>query len=160
MIHIRRAGSLDTRPMVELLNGIIEIGGTTAIAAPVDAQGFADWVANSQRSAWFIAEDAEGSLLGFQWIEQIPDLPTEAADIATFARIGKTGLGVGSALFEQTRKAAKALGYRWIRANIRADNAGGLTYYQSRGFEDYARLPNQRLSNGLVVDKILKRFEL
>lgn len=160
MIHIRRAGSLDTRPMVELLNGIIEIGGTTAIAAPVDAQDFAEWIANSQRSAWFIAEDAEGSLLGFQWIEQIPDLPTEAADIATFTRIGKTGLGVGSALFEQTRKAAKALGYRWIRANIRADNAGGLTYYQSRGFEDYARLPNQRLSNGLVVDKILKRFEL
>lgn len=160
MIHVRHAGGLDARPMVDLLNEVIQIGGATAMVSPVNSTDFANWIAKSQRSAWFVAEDAQGALLGFQWIEQVPELPPEAAEIATFTRIGKTGIGVGSALFLETCKAAKVLGYRWIRANIRADNDGGLAYYQSRGFEDYARLPNVRLSNGQVVDKILKRFEL
>lgn len=160
MIHIRRAGGLDARPMVELLNEVIQIGGASAIVSPVNSADFAAWIAKSQRSAWFVAEDAQGTLLGFQWIEQVPELPFEAAEIATFTRVGKTGIGVGSALFLETCKAAKTLGYRWIRANIRADNQGGLAYYQSRGFEDYARLTNVQLSNGVVVDKILKRFEL
>ena len=48
----------------------------------------------------------------------------------------------------------------WINAEIRADNAGGLIYYQSRGFEDYGRIEGRRLADGTVVDKVLKRFDL
>jgi hypothetical protein len=52
------------------------------------------------------------------------------------------------------------LGYAWINANIRADNEGGLIYYQSRGFRDYDRWEGYQLPSGLVVDKVLKRFDL
>jgi GNAT superfamily N-acetyltransferase len=112
------------------------------------------------KSAWHVAEDDTGNILGFQFLEPHPDLPPEACDIASFVRLGKTGLGVGSKLFEASRLAAKSLGYQWINATIRADNGGGLAYYQSRGFEDYAHHPQQRLGNGALVDKVSKRYDL
>ncbi|WP_343031999.1 hypothetical protein [Roseovarius bejariae] len=75
-------------------------------------------------------------------------------------KLGTTGLGIGSRLFETTRAAARALGYQWINATIRAHNTGGLAYYQSRGFEEYARHPEQRLDDGQLVGKVSKRFDL
>ena len=160
-LHIRRAGALDCGAMCDLLNEIISIGGTTALTSPLSRDDLQNWMAqNATRSAWHLAEDSTGEVLGFQWIAPHPDLPAEACDIATFVRIGRTGLGTGSALFEATKSAAHALGYDWINASIRADNAGGLAYYQSRGFEPYHRLTGITLSNGQAVDKILKRYDL
>ena len=71
-----------------------------------------------------------------------------------------SGLGIGSALFEATKRVARDIGYVWINANIRADNAGGLAYYQSRGFEDYGRKERVRMPDGRVFDKVLKRYNL
>ncbi len=159
MIHVRRAGPLDARPVAELLNGIIAQGGTTALTDPVDAKTIARWMARDARATWHVAEDARGALLGFQWIEPHPDLGARVAQIATFARIGHTGLGIGSALFRATVNAARAAGYDWINAEIRADNPGGLAYYQSRGFEDYGRLHRVRMGDGTRVDKVLKRYD-
>lgn len=160
MIHVRHAGALDAAAMARLLNEIIRAGGTTAMTDEVAADDILRWMRQGTRAAWQIAEDDAGALCGFQWIEQVPDLPPEAAEIATFVQRGQTGLGIGSALFRATEAAARALGYAWIRANIRADNRSGLTYYQSRGFEDYGAIRGYRLRNGQVVDKVLKRFDL
>lgn len=159
MIHVRRAGQLDTRGMADLLNDVIAEGGTTALTTPVTSDDLAEWMGHP-RSAWHVAEDDAGRVMGFQWIEPAGYLPAEAAEIATFARIGHTGLGIGSALFRATEAAARELGYGWINANIRADNAGGLAYYQSRGFEDYGRIEGYRMGNGQIVDKVLKRYDL
>ena len=158
-MSVIRAGRLHCRAMAEILNAIIARSGTTALAAPVDAKDIADWMAYA-RSAWHVAEDDKGLVLGFQWIAPAEYLPPQAAEIATFSRIGHTGLGIGSALFRATERAARDLGYAWINANIRADNTGGLTYYQSRGFEDYGRIEGYRMANGQVVDKVLKRYDL
>ena len=160
-IHIRRAGSGDARAMAGLLNAIIEKGGSTAITAPVTAQILQGWMqAEAGASAWHLAEDGAGDVLGFQFLGPHENLPREACDIATFVRVGQTGLGVGSKLFEASRAAARALGYAWINATIRADNSGGLAYYQSRGFEDWTRDDNVPLGNGLIVSKISKRYDL
>jgi L-amino acid N-acyltransferase YncA len=161
MIHIRHAGAMDARDMAELLNAIIREGGSTAITQEITRETVLDWVDQAApNSLWHVAEDDTGAILGFQYVKPNPKLPPEACDIATFVKLGTTGLGIGSNLFETTKTAARALGYRWINATIRADNTGGLAYYQSRGFEDYARLPDQKLSNGQIVDKISKRFDL
>lgn len=161
MIKTRRAILLDTGSMATLLNAIILEGGSTAITRPVTAEDIREWMDfDPDRSSWHVALDDAESVQGFQWIEPRANLPTDACDIATFVKIGKTGLGIGSALFEGTRKAAARLGYSWINANIRADNEGGLIYYQSRGFRIYDRIEGYPLGNGLVVDKILKRFDL
>ncbi|MEL7258347.1 MAG: GNAT family N-acetyltransferase, partial [Pseudomonadota bacterium] len=88
------------------------------------------------------------------------NLPDDAADIATFVKLGQTGLGIGSKLFERTKSEARRLGYAWLNATIRADNESGLTYYQSRGFEDYKRIRNTQLADGTIVDRICKRYKL
>ncbi|WPZ21786.1 hypothetical protein T7987_00660 [Sulfitobacter faviae] len=45
MIHIRRAGALDTRALAELLNAIIAKGGTTAMVSPVTVRELQGWMA-------------------------------------------------------------------------------------------------------------------
>lgn len=161
MIQVLRAGRLHGAGMAEILNEIIDQGGTTALTEHVTASQLNDRIAGGgDKSVWHVAEDADGQVMGFQWIEPADYLPPEAAEIATFARIGYTGHGVGSALFRATETAARKVGYAWINANIRADNFGGLAYYQSRGFEDYGRKTGFKMANGQVVDKVLKRYDL
>ena len=160
MIHIRRAGALDCTAMAELLNQIIARGGTTALTRPVSGDDLGAWMRSDPRAVWHIAEDDAGLLLGFQWVEPHPALGPQVAQIASFARVGRTGLGIGTRLFEATRAAAKAAGYAWINAEIRADNPGGLAYYQSRGFETYDIRRNVPLPGGATVDRISKRFDL
>ena len=161
MINVRPPIMLDTADMARLLNEIISAGGTTALTRPVTGQDIGDWVAaDPDHSAWHVAVDDDERVCGFQWIEPARYLPAEAAEIATFVQMGQTGLGIGSALFDATQIAAKALGYVWINANIRADNEGGLIYYQSRGFQDYQVIEGYELADGQTVDKRLKRFDL
>ncbi len=161
MIRVVKASSLHTGEMAELLNELIAEGSTTAISEPVTGQSIEERInRNRDSSVWHVAEDETGQVVGYQWIEPADYLPPDAAEIATFARIGMSGLGIGSALFEATKRAARGIGYVWINANIRADNAGGLAYYQSRGFEDYGRKEGVRMSDGRVFDKVLKRYDL
>ena len=161
MIRVRSAGPVDASSMARLLNEIIEAGGTTALTRPVTTADLRDWMAaGAGYSAWHVALDTSGNVAGFQWIAPNPDLPADACDIATFVRVDRHGLGIGSALFDATAAAARRLGYLWINATIRADNSGGLTYYQSRGFRDWTLKHDVPLASGLVVDKISKRYDL
>ena len=162
MIIVRPAAALDASSMARLLNAIIEQGGTTALTKNVTAADLVEQMgADPEQSAWHVAVDKTEEVVGFQWIASGTDyLPPEAAEIATFVQMGQTGLGIGSKLFDATRKIAKAMGYTWINANIRADNEGGLIYYQSRGFQDYGRIDGYEMANGQRVDKILKRYDL
>ena len=64
---IRRAGTMDARPMPELLNEIIAIGGTTAYIRPRKPAELRAQMAEPG-AIWHLAEDEAGTLLGFQWI--------------------------------------------------------------------------------------------
>lgn len=161
MIRVRKAMALDAGSMARLLNAIIEKGGTTALTRPVTGDDLQQWMASApEQSAWHVALDDAEEVVGFQWISPHPDLPPEAVDVATFVQMGKTGLGIGSALFTATSQAAKSLGYIWINATIRADNEGGLTYYQSRGFRDWHFDENITLESGQIVNKVSKRYDI
>ncbi|XDA98249.1 GNAT family N-acetyltransferase [Sulfitobacter sp. LCG007] len=161
MMSVRPAAGFDADGMARLLNAIIEKGGTTALTRHVTGSDIAEWMAqDAQRSAWHVAVDETEEVQGFQWICPNANLPSEAADIATFVRVGQTGLGIGSSLFSATAQAAARLGYVWINAEIRADNEGGLIYYQSRGFRDYGVREGVVLEDGQVVDKRLKRYDV
>jgi L-amino acid N-acyltransferase YncA len=152
---------LDAGSVAKLLNEIIEAGGTTALVRPVTGDDLHDWMrSKAAQSTWHVALDTSEKVVGFQWVTPHEKLPPEACDIATFVQTGQTGLGIGSALFKATSVAAKSLGYRWINATIRADNEGGLTYYQSRGFRTWNIDEGVTLESGLVVDRISKRFDV
>lgn len=161
MITVRPAIALDAPDMASLLNEIIETGGTTAMTRTVTGSDLSDQMAaHTEQSAWHVAVDDQQRICGFQWIGPHPNLPAEACDIASFVHIGRTQLGIGSALFAATAEAAKRLGYVWINATIRADNSGGLTYYQSRGFRDWHFDEGVELASGQIVDKISKRYDI
>ncbi|MEM9639401.1 MAG: GNAT family N-acetyltransferase [Pseudomonadota bacterium] len=161
MIHIRPAMPLDCASMARLLNEIIVIGGTTALTKTVTGDDLRDWMtSHTTGAAWHVALNEQEEVVGFQLLEPHPELPPEAVDIATFVQVGQTGLGIGSALFEATAQAARDLGYVWINATIRADNSGGLTYYQSRGFRDWHIDEGVVLDSGQVVNKISKRYDV
>lgn len=160
MIHIRPAGAQDAGPLAVLLNEVIAQGGTTAMVNPIDAAYIRARISESPRAIWILAEDDAGHLKGFQYVSPHKDIGPEVAQIATFARVGQTGLGIGSKLFSTMCEMCRDHGYVWINAEIRADNTGGLIYYQSRGFEDYGRIKDYRLDDGMVVDKVLKRYDL
>lgn len=160
-VNIRRAGPADARQMSELLNEIIDAGGTTALAGSFSADDIATWMnTDADQSSWFVAEDPAGTINGFQLLTPHENLPPEAADIATFVRIGAIQMGIGSKLFAATQIAAKNLGYVWLNATIREKNAGGLTYYQSRGFRDYHIDADVPLADGTLEARISKRFDL
>ena len=156
---IRPAHRLDATPMADLLNDIITLGGTTTRTAPLSAADLWQQIGTLPRSACHVAE-SDGRSCGFQHITPWSGLPPEACDIATFVKTGCRQLGVGSALFDATAEAARDLGYGWICAAIRADNKGGLAYYQSRGFRPYGLVEDLKLASGQVVNQVLTRFDL
>ncbi|WP_294227791.1 GNAT family N-acetyltransferase [uncultured Shimia sp.] len=160
-ITIQKGAAVDLRQTAELLNEIIAIGGSTAMTNPMSREDLEGWLmADPDKSNWHVALTEDGTLLGFQWIGPWGDLPPEACAIGTFVKAGRTGLGIGTKLFDASVKAADALGYTWMDAEIRADNSGGLAYYQSRGFEDYRTLRDVPLDDGTFVQKICKRYDL
>ncbi|MGH1453343.1 MAG: GNAT family N-acetyltransferase [Paracoccaceae bacterium] len=160
MIHFRTGGVQDAGQITDLLNDIITQGDSTAMVKPVDRAFITDWITSGPRALWVVAEDDSGTLMGFQCVTPHKTMGETVAQIGTYARVGQTGLGIGSGMFEHLKTLCRAHEYTWVNAEIRADNSGGLAYYQSRGFEDYGRIPNVELADGRHVDKVLKRYDL
>ncbi|WP_240481415.1 GNAT family N-acetyltransferase [Novosphingobium fuchskuhlense] len=151
----------DASALADLLNAVIAAGGTTALQEPFMPEALdTAYLTGPNVHCCFVAEDADGILLGFQTLGRYPGLPEDVGDIATFARVGSTQRGIGSALFAATTKRAAALGLSAINATIRGDNAGGLAFYAKQGFVDLGVTPGVPLKDGTLVDRVHKRFTL
>ena len=159
---IRPATREDAPALAELLNAIIARGGTTALEEPYSADALADaYLVGPEVICCFVAVDAEtGTLEGFQTLGRYPSLPDGWADIGTFARVGGTQRGIGTALFAATREEARRQGLQGINATIRADNTGGLAFYGRMGFEDYDVARGVPLKDGTPVDRVSRRYQL
>ena len=139
MILTRAAEPKDATHMCDVLNPLIEAGGTTAHRVPFDAERMvAECIAPPRLIACTVAEE-EGVILGFQSVEwgDAYGIAANWAVIATFVRFGLSGRGIGTLLFAETKQAARAAGAVAIDATIRRENTGGLTYYSRLGFVDY-----------------------
>jgi L-amino acid N-acyltransferase YncA len=160
-VAVRPARPEDVPAMCDLLNAIIAAGGTTAFETPFTATGFADYFFRSQiHISCLVAEGQGGEILGFQMLALHEKLPDDWGDIATFARADSRALGVGKALFSGTAALARKFGLVAINATIRADNAGGLAYYDRMGFATWHVDKAVPLRNGHPVDRISKRYVL
>ncbi|MCB1358013.1 MAG: GNAT family N-acetyltransferase [Maritimibacter sp.] len=136
-VFTRPATSADTRQMADL-------------AGPdVNAERIADWMAQAG-TAWFLMENDDGEVLGFQQIAPGQDLPNDACVIATFLAQRNLPPGAAAALFDTTAEAARRLHYTWVSAGIDPANAAARIYYQNRGFRLYSA----------QTDRILMRFDL
>jgi L-amino acid N-acyltransferase YncA len=159
----RPATAQDATAMAVLLNEIIAIGGTTAYEEPFSSESMDHHYVSARNLIACTIAEQNGELLGFQGLFRptaAEPFPDGWAFIATFARVGRTGGGIGRALFAATVSAARGAGVRTIDATIRADNTGGLTFYGRMGFIDYDRIVGVPLKDGTPVDRVRKRFDL
>ena len=164
VLTVRAARPSDAAAMAELLNEIIAAGGTTAYEEPFDAAMMdLHYISGPEVVCCSVAEN-DGRLVGFQGLfwphDPVDPFPPGWAIIATFAKRGETGGGIGTALFARTREQARATGVTTIDATIRADNSGGLAFYARMGFADYDRLVAVPLKDGTPVDRVRKRLDL
>ncbi len=137
-LRIRPGRASDAAGMAAILAPIVDRGGLTAIQGPVDEGFFGPLFAPDAAVILHVAE-ADGRLFGFQWVESHPALPTGTGDIATFSALDAHRRGVGRRLFEETRRAAAAAGWRALNASVLETNALGLAYYPAMGFREIAR---------------------
>lgn len=161
-IVVRPARPEDAAEMAALLNAVIAQGGTTALEEPYSPERLTEsYVTGPAVFCCFVARDeATGSLEGFQTLGRQAGLPEGTGDIGTFARVGGTQRGIGTALFAATCDAARRLGLTGVNATIRADNSGGLAFYSRMGFADHHVDPAVPLKDGRPVDRISKRRSL
>lgn len=160
-IPTRHYKTEDISELCVLINEIIAIGGTTSNVNPLsDAELASKYINETNNICCFVALDEQGALAGFQSLEYRDDLPKDWADIATFARVEPKLRGVGSALFSSSLEFAKENGFVALNANIRADNTGGLAFYEKMGFETYKMNKDVPLATGEKVDRISKRLNL
>jgi len=151
----------DATTLCELLNEIIHVGGTTAMESPLTDEVFANtFIETPTLICCHVAIDEAGLLVGFQSLERDPDLPANWGDIGTFTRITPKCPGVGTALFSTTKAYAENAKMAALNATIRADNTGGLAYYEKMGFRTYAVTPRVPLHSGTKVDRISKQLLL
>lgn len=157
--RVRPAVLGDAPQMVTLLNAIIAAGGTTAHQTPLDVTEMRNhYIAKPTLIACHVAI-SNGRLSGFQYLARDTDREGWGI-IATFVGLDRSKMGVGQKLFSATRFAAKDADIKIIDATIRADNVGGLKYYSGLGFKDYDVLHQIPLTDGTLVDRIRKRFDL
>ena len=160
-LSIRPATAHDAAPLCAILNRIIAIGGTTAFETPLSpAQFDAAFLSGDDYVLCLMAETAGGEALGFQSLVAKLDLPAGWADIATFTQREPRTPGVGAALFEATKRAARGLGLAAINATIRADNYTGIPYYEKMGFETWRVAQAVPLRDGTPVDRVSKVYRL
>lgn len=161
-LAVRPATSEDATELANLLNAIIEAGGTTALEQHFTPEALDNaYLTGPDVQSCVVAIDGEaGRIEGFQTLGKYQDLPDDVADIGTFTRPGRVQRGVGSALFAATRATAVKLGLAEINATIRADNSGGLAFYSKQGFVDHSISRAVPLRDGTQVDRIHKRYSL
>ena len=93
-----------------------------------------------------IAFDTSNKLMGFQVLRHaLPDNPYGVTPgwgiIGTYVNPHNSRTGIGSALFEATKKAAIQANLTKIDATIGANNTAGLAYYNAMGFSTYQKKP-------------------
>ncbi|MEX0367993.1 MAG: N-acetyltransferase family protein [Ruegeria sp.] len=160
-IAVRPMMPEDVAAACRILNEIIEIGGTTAFEIPFTEALFAQSYLNGpDKICCHVALDGAGRVAGFQWLGTYDELPSDCADIATFARRNPVVRGVGRALFAVTAETARSMGFASINATIRADNVPGLGYYSRMGFQEHSVAHGVPLRDGTPVDRISKRYDL
>ncbi|WP_435257366.1 GNAT family N-acetyltransferase [Thioclava sp. FR2] len=153
---IRRAEVKDGGQMAALLNRIIAIGGTTAHEVAKSAATVRrDYIDGPDCITSVVAEEGD-TILGWQAIGWWQG----DAHIGSFVDPETHAKGIGAAMFAMTVDLARQAGLADIHASIRADNVPGLAYYARIGFTDASSDPGFALSDGRVVGRVNRIYQL
>ncbi len=139
---IREARVEDAAEVSAFLQALVALGKRRL---PADEDFVRDvYIGHADNIACSVAEDADGSLLGIQILLRATEgNPYGVAPgwgiIGTHVNPKAARRGVGRKLFATTRAAAEGAGLQKIEATIGAQSPDALAYYDSMGFETFAR---------------------
>jgi RimJ/RimL family protein N-acetyltransferase len=145
----------DLPALADLFNHTVRIGGTTAHEEEWDVATFKAEYFDEPALIHTVLNNDEP--IGFQAVFARDE---KELSIGSFTDQRKPVRGAGSVMFEATKQAARAAGYTFIDAKIRADNVPGLAYYAKMGFEDFEVDKDVPLIDGTPMDRITKRLLL
>lgn len=139
-MKIRDAAAGDVAQMSEFLQQLSAMG--KRLSRSDEEYVLANYVNDPDKIRCVVAEDDDGSILGFQSLKKaiegnIYDVTPGWGIIGTHIRPSAARRGVGRALFEAMRQTAKEAGLKKIDASIGDDNEEGLAYYEAMGFRSY-----------------------
>ena len=156
MFETRDMCEADLPACAAILNHIIRRGGTTAYEDTHDLAHFrSEFLAAPELS---LVVHHDGRIVGFQCVYAMGD---GLYSIGSFTDQARRVKGAGRALFAATQAACRTRNGVAIEAYITSDNAPGLAYYSALGFRDMRVIPaDVTRSNGTVVDRVVKRFDL
>ena len=133
-------------PIISAAAALFIITASTLPAAPFDLKAV---LSDSPLSVNSVAVDEDGRILGFQSLRYAAAgnefvVAEGWGIIGTHISPMAARRGIGAALFAATLSAARNFGLHNIDADIPADNAAGLAYYEAMGFRTY------RLGKGTI----------
>ena len=153
---IRDARPGDAEAMTAILNRIIAMGGTTAHETPKTGQQVRNDYVDGPEVLASVVVEVGGAVIGWQSVGRWQGDP----HIGSFVDPGVQAKGAGAAMFDLTCQRLRGQGVGYIMASIRADNVPGLAYYARIGFVDVGQDADFALSDGRVVGRIHRRFDL
>ncbi len=136
-MHVRLAEPADAEPIRRIYNA--EVVGSTATfdLRPRSAEEQATWMADHLGTyPVVVAEDDEGTVLGFGSLSSYRDRPSYATTVEDSVYVDATrrGGGVGLALLEELVRLGTRHGFHSMIARIGGDNAASIALHESCGF--------------------------
>lgn len=162
--RIRRATVADADGIATVLRSVVSERVHSAIDRAWSADQQRSYLQSlSSREAFHVAIAAAGSTIGYQSLDLYsPILPSSAhvGQLGTFLLPDWRGRGVGTALFNATRRFALSAGYRKLVIQVRASNVAAQTFYKRLGFVGCGRLRAQVIIDGREDDEIVMELFL
>ena len=90
--------------------------------------------ADPAEAATFVAEDADGALVGMAVGARIPERPDAAGLFGMWVAPEVRGQGLGGALVDAVARWARSVGYERIGLGVATTNMGVVAFYERKGF--------------------------
>jgi ribosomal protein S18 acetylase RimI-like enzyme len=157
--QVRRALADDADGIAKVMHAVVAERVHSAIDRAWAADEERRYLASLlSREAFHVATGGSGQIVGCQSLERYSTVLTtmsHVAQVGTFVLPAWRGRGVGSALFELTRRFALSEGYRKAVITVRGSNASALSFYRGLGFLECGRLSKQVVLDGVEDDEVL-----
>ena len=158
-LRIRQAREADAEAVIGIWNPIIGAGVYSALDTPLTLESERAYIMNfPSRGVFLVAERLENRrVVGFQAIEPFATY-THAFDhvgvVGTCVDLGLRRCGIGTHLARASFEEARRKGYEKLFTYIRADNDGGLRFYEKRGFRVVGIARKHAKVKGQYVDSV------
>jgi L-amino acid N-acyltransferase YncA len=160
---VRRATPADAAGIVSVWAAIVSEKVYSAVDRPFTVEGERAYLQSlSAQEAVFVAEDADGQIVGFQTLDRWTKLfhsMDHVGQLGTFVLDGWRGGGVGRQLAAQTLDFARSARYEKLVVFVRAGNTGAQRFYAASGFSPCGRLVRQvRIADAYDDEIVMEMF--